>query len=50
MKGSWPGLVDLDQGDLKAVNDLRVLQSEVLSHVLGAGPTARTANSLGLFG
>lgn len=50
MKGSWPGLVDLDQGDLKAVNDLRVLQSEVLSHVFGAAPTARTANSLGLFG
>ncbi len=51
VQGTWPGLADLDDGDVRAVNDLRVLQSEVALHVFGAHiPTPSGAASLNLFG
>jgi uncharacterized protein (DUF1501 family) len=51
LRGSWPGLADLDNGDVRAVNDLRVVQSEIADHIFGtATPTAKGASPLGLFG
>lgn len=50
MRGSWPGLEDLDNGDVQAVNDLRVVQSEIAAHVFGAAtPTLHGAKPLGIF-
>ena len=37
--GHWPGLVDLDNGDVQAVNDVRQLQAEVLTDLLGVADT-----------
>lgn len=49
--GSWPGLGELDDGDVAAVNDLRVLQAEVAAEVFDARvPLADDARPLGLFG
>lgn len=50
LHGTWPGLTDLDDGDVRAVNDLRVVQSEVASHVFGATvPMPSGASPLGIF-
>jgi len=35
LRGTWPGLAELDEGDVRAVNDLRALQAEVVAHVAG---------------
>lgn len=35
LRGAWPGLAELDEGDVRAVNDLRTLQSEVVARVTG---------------
>lgn len=51
LRGRWPGLAELDQGDVVAANDLRVLQSEVAAEVFGATlPIPGGAARLGLFG
>ena len=57
VKGTWPGLVDLDNGDVRAVNDLRALQAELAAHVFGVSgagldavvPGAASRVPLGLF-
>ncbi|MCB1030393.1 MAG: DUF1501 domain-containing protein [Acidimicrobiales bacterium] len=49
MKGIWPGLEDLDEGDVRFTNDLRVMQSEVANAVFGAElakPSGSTALEL----
>jgi uncharacterized protein (DUF1501 family) len=38
IKGDWPGLGALEEGDVRVVNDLRVLMAEVTSEVLGGDP------------
>lgn len=38
LKGDWPGLGALDEGDVPVVNDLRVLMAEVTAAVLGRDP------------
>jgi uncharacterized protein (DUF1501 family) len=38
LKGDWPGLASLDEGDVAVVNDLRVLMAEVTAAVLGRDP------------
>ncbi len=51
MRGEWPGLDELDEGDVQAVNDLRVLQSEVAEFVFGtATPVPQGSEPLALFG
>ncbi len=35
--GSWPGLSELDQGDLRIVNDYRDVLAEVAQRTLGLG-------------
>lgn len=50
LRGTWPGLDDLDDGDVRAVNDLRVLQAEVAAEVFGiTTPTPDGTAPLGLF-
>ena len=50
LHGTWPGLAELADGDVQAVNDLRVLQSEVAMHVFGAKvPVPADAAPLNLF-
>lgn len=50
LHGTWPGLDDLDSGDVRAVNDLRVVQSEVAQHAFGLSiPTPDGARPLELF-
>lgn len=50
LKGSWPGLEELDEGDVPAVNDLRTVQSEVASAVFGSTPGPPSPSpGLGLF-
>lgn len=34
IKGNWPGLEDLDDGDVRAVNDLSAVQAEIAAKVL----------------
>jgi uncharacterized protein (DUF1501 family) len=38
LKGDWPGLGALEDGDVPVVNDLRVLMAEVTAAVLGGDP------------
>lgn len=38
IRGDWPGLSDLDEGDVRTANDLRVLMAEVTTAVLGGDP------------
>lgn len=45
--GTWPGLTDLDDGDVRAVNDLRAVQAEVVTDVLGAGDHAEVVTGVG---
>ena len=53
LKGEWPGLGSLDEGDVPTANDLRVLMAEVITHVLGGNPSVAVGEvpegSLGLF-
>ena len=37
LRGRWPGLEELADGDVVAANDLRVLQAEVAAAVFGTG-------------
>jgi uncharacterized protein (DUF1501 family) len=54
IKGDWPGLGALEDGDVPVVNDLRVLMAEVTSQVLDGDPEQAVgeipSGHLGLFG
>ncbi|MEI2699032.1 MAG: DUF1501 domain-containing protein [Microthrixaceae bacterium] len=50
LKGTWPGLAELDAGDVPAVNDLRAVQAEVAAAALGSdAATPGDSAPLGLF-
>lgn len=50
LRGTWPGLAELDDGDVRAVNDLRVVQAEVAAAVFGVDAARRgSGEPLGLF-
>ena len=36
--GDWPGLADLDEGDVRTANDVRGVFAEVVDSVLGGDP------------
>lgn len=47
VKGDWPGLSDLDEGDVRTVNDIRVVMAEVTGAVLGTDPAQVVPESPG---
>ena len=47
VKGQWPGLIDLDDGDVRAVNDLRAVQAELAATVLGTPDVAAVVPGAG---
>lgn len=50
LRGTWPGLGELVEGDVIAANDLRVLQAEVAAEVFGSDAVLPDgAEPLGLF-
>lgn len=40
VRGDWPGLSDLDDGDVRIANDVRVVFAEVAEATIGADPEA----------